>query len=75
METDEGIASDSESPTSVQSLIRQMHDKEQRVLNLQAEVVKVTTVNNKLTNYLWPVLNIFHTKQYRSMICMAILPI
>ncbi|KAK2193653.1 hypothetical protein NP493_9g09000 [Ridgeia piscesae] len=40
METDEGIASDSESPTSVQSLIRQMHDKEQRVLNLQAEVVK-----------------------------------
>lgn len=47
METDEGIASDSESPTSVQSLIRQVHDREQRVLNLQAEVVKVTMVNNK----------------------------
>ncbi|KAI0210964.1 Angiomotin [Lamellibrachia satsuma] len=40
IEMDEGIASDSESPTSVQSLIRQVHDKEQRVLNLQAEVVK-----------------------------------
>ena len=52
METDEGIASDSESPTSVQSLIRQMHDKEQRVLNLQAEVVKVTAVNNKQINKL-----------------------
>ena len=42
MEMDEGIASDSESPTSMQSLIRQIHDKEQRVQILQAEVVKVT---------------------------------
>ena len=42
MEMDEGIASDSESPTSMQSLIRQIHDKEQRVQSLQAEVVKVT---------------------------------
>ena len=41
MEMDEGIASDSESPTSMQSLIRQIHDKEQRVKTLQAEVAKV----------------------------------
>lgn len=44
---DEGIASDSESPTSVQSLIRQVHDKEQRVLNLQAEVVKVMALSHQ----------------------------
>ena len=45
MEMDEGIASDSESPTSMQSLIRQIHDKEQRVQILQAEVVKVTDID------------------------------
>lgn len=39
-ETDEGISSDSESPTSLQSLLRQITEKEQRILMLEADVAK-----------------------------------
>jgi len=40
-DTDDGISSDSESPTSVHSLIRQMQDKERHILHLETEVAKV----------------------------------
>lgn len=39
-DTDDGISSDSESPTSIHSLIRQMQEKERRILQLEAEVAK-----------------------------------
>lgn len=39
-DTDDGISSDSESPTSVHSLIRQMQDKERHILRLEAEVAR-----------------------------------
>lgn len=43
-DTDDGISSDSESPTSIHSLIRQMQEKERRILQLEAEVAKVCIV-------------------------------
>lgn len=39
-DTDEGISSDSESPTSIQSLVQQMQEKEQRVLELESDILK-----------------------------------
>lgn len=39
-DTDDGISSDSESPTSIHSLVRQMQEKEKRILHLEAEVEK-----------------------------------
>jgi len=41
-DTDDGISSDSESPTSVHSLIRQMQDKERHILQLETEVARVS---------------------------------
>lgn len=41
-DTDDGISSDSESPTSIHSLVRQMQEKEKRILQLEAEVEKVS---------------------------------
>jgi hypothetical protein len=41
-DTDDGISSDSESPTSIHSLIRQMQEKERQIMRLEADVVKVT---------------------------------
>lgn len=46
-DTDDGISSDSESPTSIHSLIRQMQEKERRILQLEAEVAKVCIVKWK----------------------------
>jgi DNA repair exonuclease SbcCD ATPase subunit len=40
MELDEGIASDSESPSNVQSLVRQLHEKEEKILRLEADVTR-----------------------------------
>ncbi|KAK2141248.1 hypothetical protein LSH36_1134g01001 [Paralvinella palmiformis] len=48
-DADEGISSDSESPTSLQSLLRQITEKEQRILMLEADVAKVIVV----VLYLW----------------------
>ena len=53
-DTDEGISSDSESPTSLQSLLRQITEKEQRILMLEADVAKVIVVVLYLVN-----LNLF----------------
>jgi predicted nucleic acid-binding Zn-ribbon protein len=39
-DTDDGISSDSESPTNVHSLIRQMQEKERHILRLQDEVAR-----------------------------------
>jgi len=41
-DTDDGISSDSESPTSVHSLIRQMQEKERHILHLETEVARVS---------------------------------
>jgi hypothetical protein len=49
-ETDEGISSDSESPTSLQSLVKQMTEKERRILVLEAEVAKVILIVLTLVN-------------------------
>ena len=38
---DEGIASDTEAPTSVQALLQQLHEKEQHILNLESEILQV----------------------------------
>ena len=43
-DTDDGISSDSESPTSVHSLMRQMQEKEKCILLLEAQVAKVIRV-------------------------------
>ena len=40
-DTDEGIASDTESPTNVQCLMRQLQEKDETVLRLEAEAAKV----------------------------------
>lgn len=39
-DTDEGIASDTESPTNVQSLIRQLQEKDEAMLRMEAEAAK-----------------------------------
>jgi len=41
-DTDDGISSDSESPTSVHSLMRQMQEKERHILHLETEVARVS---------------------------------
>ena len=41
-DTDEGISSDTESPSSAQGLIQQIHEKEQQILQLKSEVLKVS---------------------------------
>lgn len=43
-DTDEGISSDSESPTSVQSLIQHLQEKEQRIALLEAQVIRVRRI-------------------------------
>ena len=40
-DTDEGISSDSEPAVSVQSLIQTLRKKEQRILQLEVDIVKV----------------------------------
>ena len=45
-ETDEGIASDCDSPNSVQGLMRQAQARETKVLELQAEVAKVQRIDD-----------------------------
>lgn len=44
-DTDDGISSDSESPTSVHSLIRQMQEKERQILHLETEVARVSPLS------------------------------
>jgi angiomotin len=39
-DTDDGISSDSESPTTVHSLIRQLQEKERQIMQLEADVIR-----------------------------------
>ena len=43
-DADEGISSDTESPTSSQGIPQEPQDKEERILQLEAEVLKVTSI-------------------------------
>jgi hypothetical protein len=58
-DTDDGISSDSESPTSIHSLIRQMQEKERHIMRLEADIVKVTAL----------FLIIVHCSSFRSLNC------
>ena len=74
-DTDEGIASDSESPTSLQGLVRQMHDKEQRLLALEAEAAKVMLILAYLVNRIdsWHMPPATNAVSFSGMVCLPFL--
>jgi len=62
-DTDDGISSDSESPTSVHSLIRQMQEKERHILHLETEVARVSLLCCCFLSLHWCLLWIVETNE------------